>query len=104
VLLLYLALVIAAGGLVAQMWAQARLSPTRSALILALEPVFAAAAAITFGGEPLTWRLAVGGSLIVGAIAVSEFAPGRTRGARIAASTHPVPPRNGLSPTGAAVE
>ncbi|WP_183408282.1 DMT family transporter [Nocardioides pocheonensis] len=80
ILLLYLALVIAAGGLVAQMWAQTRLSPTRSALILALEPVFAAGSAIAFAGEPLTWRLAVGGCLILGATIMSELAPPWTLG------------------------
>lgn len=73
-LLLYLALGIAAGGLLAQSWAQSRLSPTRSALILTLEPAFAAASAVLLRGEAMTWRLAVGGGLILGAIVLSEVA------------------------------
>jgi len=72
-LLLYLAIGIAAGGLLAQTWAQARLSPTRAALVLSTEPVFAAGFAIAFGGEPLTVRLVVGGSLLMGAVLVTEL-------------------------------
>lgn len=71
--LLYLAIGVAAGGLLAQTWAQARLSPTRAALVLSTEPVFAAGFAIAFGEEPLTARLVVGGSLLMGAVLVTEL-------------------------------
>ena len=53
-----------------QTWAQARISPTRVALLMTLEPVFASVFAIALGGESLTWRLMLGGSLILGAMAL----------------------------------
>jgi len=71
-LLLYLATAIAAGGLFAQTWAQARLSPTRSALILTSEPVFAAGFAIGLGGDELTVRLVIGGTVVFCAILLTE--------------------------------
>ena len=38
----------------AQTWAQAHLSPTRTAIIMSMEPVFAAFFAVLLGGESLT--------------------------------------------------
>jgi drug/metabolite transporter (DMT)-like permease len=52
-------------GYFAQTWAQARLSVTRSAVILTTEPVFACLAGIAFTGEQFGWRTAVGGSLVL---------------------------------------
>lgn len=77
-LLAYLALGVAAGGLVAQSWAQTRLAPTRSALVLTLEPAFTASTAVLLRGETMTWRLVVGGGLILGAIVLSELAAPQT--------------------------
>ena len=37
-----------------QTWAQAHLSPTRTAIIMSMEPVFAAFFAVLLGGEALT--------------------------------------------------
>jgi len=48
-----------------QTWAQQYTTATRTALIFALEPVFALAAAVGFGGEPLTIAALVGGALIL---------------------------------------
>ncbi len=39
-------------------------SPTRAALIMAMEPVFAALVAVLFAGETITWIALMGGSLI----------------------------------------
>jgi drug/metabolite transporter (DMT)-like permease len=52
-------------------WAQQHLPPTRAALVLLLEPVFAAAADVATGGSltPLAW---VGAALILGGAALAE--------------------------------
>ena len=61
----------------AQTWAQAHLSPTRSAIIMSMEPVFAAFFAVLAGGEDLTARLAVGGLMVLGAMLIVELVPRR---------------------------
>ncbi len=71
--LLYMALVAGAGALWAQTWAQAHLTATRAAIVMTLEPVFAALFAVLFGGESLTTRMVVGGSLVVGAMYLVEL-------------------------------
>lgn len=57
----------------AQTWAQARLTATRAAIVMTLEPVFAAFFAVLFGGESLTARMLVGGVLVVAAMYVVEL-------------------------------
>lgn len=57
--------------------AQRFTSPTRTALIFAMEPVFAALFAWLYAGEPMTrWGLAGGGLVVIGMVA-SELAPER---------------------------
>jgi drug/metabolite transporter (DMT)-like permease len=73
----YMALVAGAAALLAQTWAQAHLPPTRAAIVMTMEPVFAALFAVLFGGEGLTWRMLVGGGLVVTAMYVVELAPRR---------------------------
>lgn len=51
-----------------QTWAQAHMSPTKVAVILTMEVVFAAIFAIIFGGERLTIQSSIGGVLIVSAM------------------------------------
>ncbi len=58
-----------------QSWAQQRLSATRTALILALEPVFAFLTSFLFAGERLSGRASAGALLILGGIAVTELLP-----------------------------
>ena len=58
-----------------QTWAQQYTTPTRTALIFALEPVFALAAAVLIGGERLTIYSLVGGSMILSGILVVELRP-----------------------------
>jgi len=74
---LYMALVAGALALVAQTWAQAHLAPTRAAIIMTMEPVFAAFFAVLFGGESLTVRMLVGGALVLIAMYTVELVPRR---------------------------
>jgi drug/metabolite transporter (DMT)-like permease len=74
---LYMAIVVGAFALFAQTWAQAHLPPTRSAIIMSMEPVFASFFAVWLGGEDLTARLLVGGSMVLGAMLMVELAPRR---------------------------
>ena len=76
--LLYMALVAGALALVAQTWAQAHLAPTRAAIVMSMEPVFAATFAVGLGGESLTWRLLGGGVMVVAAMLVVEAGPRRS--------------------------
>ncbi len=73
----YMAVVAAALALAAQTWAQAHLPPTRAAIIMTMEPVFAVVFAVGLGGEDLTSRMLVGGALVVTAMLLVELAPRR---------------------------
>ena len=72
VALVYMALVAGLGAMVAQSWAQGLLHPATAAIIMVTEPVFAAFFAVVFGGEFVTGRLLVGGSLIFVAMLLTE--------------------------------
>lgn len=61
-----------------QAWAQQFISPTNTALIFALEPVFAWITSYLVVGERLGWRGAVGASLILAGLLSSELL-GRSR-------------------------
>ena len=74
---LYMAVVVGALGLLGQTWAQAHLPPTRSALIMSMEPVFASLFAVWLGGEDVTARLLVGGTMVLVAMLTVELAPRR---------------------------
>ena len=74
---IYMAVVAGGLALLAQTWAQAHLPPTRSALIMSMEPVFASFFAVWLGGEHLTSRLLLGGSMVLAAMLVVELAPRR---------------------------
>ncbi|WP_109124283.1 DMT family transporter [Dyella sp. C11] len=71
----YMALAAGAGAMLVQTWAQAHLSPTRAAIVMTLEPVFAAGFAVTFGQDALTWRMLAGGALVLAAMYLVELAP-----------------------------
>ncbi len=75
--IVYMALVAGALAMLAQTWAQARLSPTRSALVMSMEPVFAAFFAVLLGGESLTSRMLLGGAMVLTAMLVVELRPQR---------------------------
>ena len=53
---------------IVQTWSQAHLPATKVAVILTMEVVFAALFAIVFGGEILTFQIALGGTLVVTAM------------------------------------
>jgi len=74
---LYMALIAGALAMAGQTWAQAHLPPTRSAIIMSLEPVFAAAFAVLLGDESATSRLFLGGGLVLAAMLVVEVVPRR---------------------------
>ena len=74
----YMALVAGAAAMLAQTWAQAHLPPTRSAIIMSMEPVFAASFAVWLGGEAATSRMLLGGAMVLTAMLLVELAPRRT--------------------------
>jgi drug/metabolite transporter (DMT)-like permease len=74
---LYMALFAGAGALIGQTWAQAHLPATRAAIIMSMEPVFAALFAVMFGGESATARMIFGGLLVLSAMLLAELAPRR---------------------------
>jgi drug/metabolite transporter (DMT)-like permease len=74
---LYMAVFAGAGAMIGQTWAQAHLPATRAAIIMSMEPVFAALFAVLFGGEGATVRMVVGGLLVLGAMLLAELAPRR---------------------------
>ena len=76
-LVVYMAVFAAGLALAAQTWAQAHLPPTRAAIIMCTEPVFAALFAILLGGESLTGRLLVGGAIVLAAMLLAEVGPRR---------------------------
>jgi drug/metabolite transporter (DMT)-like permease len=74
---LYMAVFAGAGAMIGQTWAQAHLPPTRAAIIMSTEPVFAAVFAVLFGGESATVRMIFGGVLVLAAMLIAELAPRR---------------------------
>jgi drug/metabolite transporter (DMT)-like permease len=61
----YTAVMCTAIAFVVQTWSQAHMSPTKVAVILTMEVVFAAIFAVIFGGETLTLQALLGGVLVV---------------------------------------
>jgi drug/metabolite transporter (DMT)-like permease len=60
-----------------QTWAQAHLPATRTAIIMSMEPVFAAFFAVLVGNESPTLRMVVGGLVVLSAMLIVELAPRR---------------------------
>lgn len=77
--LLYMALVAGAVALWAQTWAQSHLPATRAAIVMTMEPVFATFFAVLLGGERLTGRMVLGGSMVLAAMYVVEVLGRRPR-------------------------
>jgi drug/metabolite transporter (DMT)-like permease len=75
--IVYMAVFAGALALAGQTWAQAHLPPTRAAIIMSMEPVFAAFFAVLLGGESLTWRMALGGVMVLTAMLIVELTPRR---------------------------
>jgi drug/metabolite transporter (DMT)-like permease len=73
----YLALIASAMTMVLQTWAQAHIEPSPAAVIMAMEPVWAAAFAVALGGETITLRMIIGGLAILSAMYLVERPQGR---------------------------
>lgn len=59
-----------------QSWAQRYTSSTHAAILLGFESVFAAVSGVVIGMDALTWRLLVGGSLMLTGVLIVELLPG----------------------------
>lgn len=75
VAVVYMALVAGALALVAQTWAQSHLPPVGAAVIMSLEPVWAAGFAVALGGESVTARLLAGGGCVLAGMVLVGTAP-----------------------------
>jgi drug/metabolite transporter (DMT)-like permease len=62
---------------VVQTWAQAHLPPTRAAVVMTMEPVFAGLFAVVAGGERLGPRTLIGAALVLAAMVLTEVGPRR---------------------------
>lgn len=74
------ALAATAVAFVVQTWAQSLLSATRAAVIMIMEPVFAAIFGAVFAGDSLSARSLAGGALVLVAMLLVEARPLRTSG------------------------
>jgi drug/metabolite transporter (DMT)-like permease len=71
------ALAATAVAFVVQTWAQTHLPPTRAAVIMTMEPVFAGLFAVVAGGEHLGVRTLIGAALVLAAMILTELGPRR---------------------------
>lgn len=74
---LYLGLAATCVGFVVQAWAQSRLTATTAAVVMTMEPFFAAVFATMLGHEALGLTGALGGVLVVGSMFLAELGPRR---------------------------
>lgn len=82
-----------------QTWAQARTTPARAALLLALESVFAALLSVAVGVETLSLGEWAGGLLVVGGVLLGELPAARREPVEgPGASGSPEGPRGGPGP------
>ena len=88
--LVYMATLSGAGAVLLQTWAQVHLPPTRAAIVMTLEPVWAGGFAVTLGAEPVGGRLLAGGALALAAMFLAELGPRRAPRGR--APARPAPP------------
>jgi drug/metabolite transporter (DMT)-like permease len=58
-----------------QTWAQALVSPTRAAVVMTMEPVFAGIFAVVFGGNQFTLRIMVGAAMVLTAMYIVQIKP-----------------------------
>ena len=71
------ALAATAVAFVVQTWAQSHLPPTRAAVIMTMEPVFAGVFAVVAAGEHLGVRTLTGAALVLAAMIFTEVGPRR---------------------------
>jgi drug/metabolite transporter (DMT)-like permease len=58
-----------------QTWAQAHLQPTRAAVVMTMEPVFAGIFGVVVGGDDLTTRMVTGALFVLAAMYLVELGP-----------------------------
>lgn len=96
---LYLAVVAGAVAMLVQTWAQSSVAPAAAAVVMVLEPVWAAFLGLVVWHEPLDGRTVMGGVLVVCAallvVVVSRRAVVAASGAADAAGVGAVPPTSG---------
>jgi drug/metabolite transporter (DMT)-like permease len=73
--ILLTALAATAFGFFGQTWAQAHLPPTRAAVVMTMEPVFAGVFGVLIGGDQLTARTVAGALLVLAAMYLVELGP-----------------------------
>ena len=71
--------------MVLQTWAQTRIEPSRAAVMMAMEPVWAAGFAVAARRRAVTVRMVVGGLAILAAMYLVELGPARDNPRRTAA-------------------
>ena len=71
----YLGIVATCIGFAVQAWAQSALTATTAAVVMTMEPVFAAVIAIALGESGLGWLGWAGGLLVVAGMALAELGP-----------------------------
>jgi drug/metabolite transporter (DMT)-like permease len=62
-----------AAGFLIQTWAQSMVPPTRAAVVMTMEPVFAGLFAVFIGGNHLTPRILGGAACVLAAMFISEL-------------------------------
>lgn len=77
--IVFLAVFASAIAFVIQTWAQSHLSPTRAAVVLSFEPVFAGIFGVLVAGDNLTARILIGGLCIIAAMFIVELGPKQPR-------------------------
>jgi drug/metabolite transporter (DMT)-like permease len=80
---LFMAIAATALAFMVQTWAQAHLAPTRAAIVMTLEPVFAGIFAVTFGHESFTARAVLGAGCVLAAMYLVELGPRHARDAAV---------------------
>ena len=71
--ILFLAVFASAIAFIIQSWAQSHMTPTRAAVVLSFEPVFAGIFGVLVAGDQLTLRVVLGGLAILAAMFLIEF-------------------------------
>lgn len=87
--IIFLAVFASAIAFIIQTWSQSQMTPTRAAVILSFEPVFAGIFGVFWAGDTLTARIAIGGLLILAAVYLVELGPrGRSEAVTDLAEPH----------------
>jgi drug/metabolite transporter (DMT)-like permease len=66
-----------------QTWAQAHLAPTRAAVVMTMEPVFAGIFGVAIGGDSLSGRIIAGALLVLAAMYLVELGPRHSQDATV---------------------